>query len=372
MRPRHISFLTNAAASASGLFIPIYARALGASPEQLGFIVASYNAFILFSNLVFGRAADVQGARKVLRLGLLLSAVAAFTQPLAFDAVTLILSRAFLGFCIGMYPAALLAYAKTADKLMGKFASYGSLGWALGNLLAGVVSQAYPGLFWQVFAISSGVWFLAFLGAATAPLEGSGNFHVPFFPRNVIRRNIPVYLMIFIRHTGANMVWVIFPVFLQEVRRFDDLQIGIIYAFNPFVQFAVMQRIDRYRSTPLVIAGLVGSILTFLVFVVAADFLSMLLAQILLGFSWATLYVGSLKFITETNSEMGTAGGLFNSVLSFAAILGPLAGGFLAALDFTFPMYAAALLSATALGVYAFQLGLLRMPPRSAESFNRG
>lgn len=363
MRPRHINFLANAAASGSTLFIPIYARSLGASPEQLGFIVASYNAFILFSNLIFGRAADIQGARKILRLGLLLSAVAALTQPFAFDPLTLILSRAFLGFCIGMYPAALLAYAKTADKLMGKFASYGSLGWALGNLVAGIVAQTYPGLFWQVFAISCGVWFLSFLGAATAPLEGSGNLNVPFFPRTVIHRNIPVYLMIFIRHVGANMVWVIFPVFLQEVRHFDDLQLGIVYAFNPFVQFAVMQRIDRYRSTPLVVAGLVSSTLTFLIFVVATDFWSMFLAQILLGFSWATLYVGSLKFIMETNPETGTASGWFNSVLSFASILGPIAGGFLAAVDYTYPMYAAAILSAVALYLYAFVLTEFRRVP---------
>src|SRR3989304_5868598 len=103
MRPRHINFLGNAAASASGLFIPIYARGLGASAEQIGLIVAFFNAFVLFSNLVFGRRADVEGARRVLRLGLLLSAVAALTQPLAFDPITLILSPPFLGFCIGMF-----------------------------------------------------------------------------------------------------------------------------------------------------------------------------------------------------------------------------------------------------------------------------
>ncbi len=371
MRPRHINFLSNAAVSASGLFIPIYARDLGASAEQLGFIIASFNAFILFSNFVFGREADIQGARKVLRIGLLLSAIAALTQPLAFDPVTLILSRAFLGFCIGMYPAALLAYATTADKLVGKFASYGSLGWALGNLLAGVVAQVYPGLFWQVFAISSATWFLAFLGAATVPLQARGGMRVPFFPKDVISRNVPIYLMIFIRHTGANMVWVILPLFLQEVRGFDDLQLGIIYALNPFVQFAVMQRIDRYRSAPLVVVGLLASIATFILLTVAVDFLSILLTQVVLGFAWATLYVGSLKFIMETNPEVGTAGGLFNSVLSIASIVGPILGGFLAALDFVVPMYVAAIFSAVALGVYAVQLHLIR-PPHLSLGINRG
>jgi MFS family permease len=194
---------------------------------------------------------------------------------------------------------------------------------------------------------------------------------VPFFPKDVISRNVPIYLMIFIRHTGANMVWVILPLFLQEVRGFDDLQLGIIYALNPFVQFAVMQRIDRYRSAPLVVVGLLASIATFILLTVAVDFLSILLTQVVLGFAWATLYVGSLKFIMETNPEVGTAGGLFNSVLSIASIVGPIMGGFLAALDFVVPMYAAAIFSAVALGVYAVQLHLIR-PRRLSLGINRG
>ncbi|HKZ98419.1 MAG TPA: MFS transporter [Thermoplasmata archaeon] len=239
----------NAAASASGLFIPLCARAppISASPEQIGFIVAAYNGFILFASFLFGRAADTRGAGRVLRLGILASAVAAIAQPLAFDPWSLAASRAALGFTVGMYPAALLVYSKTADRLMGKFASYGSLGWALGNLVAGLAAQFDPGAFWRVFAISSGLWFVAFFAAAAMPFVGGAGIRVPLVPLGVIRRNGAVFSMMFVRHTGANMAWVIFPLFLREVRGFDDLQIGIAYAVNPIVQFAVMQRIDRVR-----------------------------------------------------------------------------------------------------------------------------
>ena len=363
MRPRDVNFLTNAAASASGLFIPLYAFSLRATPEQIGFIVAAYNAMVFFASIVFGRAADVRGARKILRAGLLLSAIAALTQPLAFDPLTLVASRAFLGFCIGIYPAALLAYAKTADKLMGKFASYGSLGWALGNLAAGLASVAFPGVFWQVFALSSSTWFLAFLFSLSGTLQETGRLRVPLRPGAVIRRNIPVYAMMLIRHTGANMVWTIFPLFLKESRGLDELQIGILYAFNPFVQFAVMQRIDKYRSGRLIAQGLAGSTLTFVLFLVAPDFWSLLAVQVLLGFSWATLYVGSLKLIIETNEEIGTAAGLFNGVMSFSSIVGPVLGGFLAATGYATPMIAAAILSASALGLHAVELRI-RAPGR--------
>ena len=369
-RPRHINFLTNAAASAAGLFIPLYAVQNGASLEDVGFIVAAYNAFTIFASIFFGRAADVQGVRRILRAGLLLSAGTCLTQPFAVDPWTLLVSRSLLGFCVGMYPAALLAYAKTADSLMGKFSSWGSLGWALGNGLAGVVAQIDPGVYWQVFALASGAWFLAFYLATAAPSDAAGGMRVPLFPRKVLRRNIPVYAMMFIRHTGANMIWGIFPIYLAEVLHLDVLEIGLINAFNPFVQFVVMQRIDRYGSRTLVVAGLLGSFATFVLFLAAWDFWSMMATQIVLGFSWATLYVGSLKFITEENTETGTAGGWFNSVTSLSSIVGPILGGFIATRSYALTFEIAAILSLVALGAYLFTLRHPggSGPPRTAPS----
>ena len=162
--------------------------------------------------------------------------------------------------------------------------------------------------------------------------------------------------MMLIRHTGANIVWAVFPLFLVDVLHLNVLEIGIINAFNPFVQFFVMQRIDRYGSLTLIIAGLLGSIATFVLFVLAWDFWSMFAIQILLGFSWATLYVGSLKFITEENPETGTAGGWFNSVTSLSSIIGPIAGGFLAAVSYYLTFTVAAVSAVVALAVYLVAL----------------
>lgn len=364
MRPRYIGFLSSAAGSASALFIPVFAKQLQASPEQIGLIVAGFNAFALSSSFLFGRAADVQGGRRILRAGLGLSAVAALTQPLAFDPWSLLAVRAFLGFAVGIYPAALLAYAKTADSFMGKFASFGSLGWGAGSLAAGAVAQVFPGTFWQVFAISSGLWFVAFLGASTGFAEGTGGMRVPFFPVAIIRRNLAVYSTMFVRQTGANMVWVVFPLYLKEILGFSDLQVGAIYAFNPAIQFVVMQRIDRVGSVRLIVAGLVGSAATFILLAVVRDFVSMMATQVVLGFSFSTLYVGCLKFLTETNPETATAGGIFNSVMSFSSILGPIFGGFLAVSSYTTPMYGAAAASAVALGVYLVSLARLKAAGR--------
>lgn len=360
MRPRVVNFLTNASTSAAGLYVPLFAVGLGSSTAEVGFIVAAYNAFVLFSSVLFGRAADVRGVRRILRAGLLLSALTCLVQPLAWDTLSLVGARALLGFCAGMYPGALLAYAKTADPLMGKFSSWGSLGWALGNVIAGLLAVLQPSTsYWEVFAMASGAWFLAFFFATAAPSNPVGGMRIPLFPRRVLRRNLPVYAMMFIRHTGANMVWAIFPLYLEQVLRLNDLEVGIIYALNPFVQFLVMQVADRYRSSVLIVAGLASSVLTFVLFTLATEFWTMLATQIVLGFAWGTLYVGSLKFITEENRETGTAGGWFNGVTSLAAIAGPILGGLVALESYVLTMYIAAILGAVALAVY---LGTMARP----------
>jgi MFS family permease len=69
------------------------------------------------------------------------------------------------------------------------------------------------------------------------------------------------------------------------------------------------------------------SFITFISFTLAQNFWHMFPTQIMLGASWATIYVGSLKFIMERNVERGTSTGLLNSVLSISAIIGPILGG---------------------------------------------
>ncbi|TLZ58199.1 MAG: MFS transporter [Methanobacteriota archaeon] len=364
MHPRHINLLGTAAVSASLIFIPLWAHQLGATTEVLGFIVAAYNGAVLVASYVFGRAADVHGSRKILQAGLVLGALAAFLQVFAQDPISALLTRAFLGFCVGMYPPALLAYARSADKVMGTFAAWGSLGWAAGTFLAGLSAWFAPTDTRPVFILSSGLFLAALAVSSGAPDAAAEKVVVPLFPLDLIRRNLPIYLTMLIRHTGANMVWVIFPLYLRDRLGMDGFQIALAYTLNPLVQFVVMQRIERVRSTRLVGVGLVASLATFVSFTLGRNFVEILLTQVLLGFAWATLYVGALQFLVDRNRETATAGGILSSVLSISSIVGPIAGGVLSFGDnYVIPMYAAAAMCGIAMVTYWVQLRVAPVPP---------
>jgi len=347
--------LSNAATSATLLFIPLLASDLGANGILIGLIVAAYNSAQLAANYIFGRAADQHGRRLFMRLGLLASGAAFVVQLLAFDPWSLLAVRVLCGFAAGIYPADLLAHAYESKSTLGKITSMGSLGWGLGSFVAGLLA-----IYSNVFLFSSLLFFSAFAVTLTIPETEEKRMRVPFFPVAIIRKNLPAYLAMLIRHSGAAGIWVIFPLFLKESLGCTSMQIGIVYFVNLGTQFLVMPYIDRFDSVKLVMTGLVLSALSFVSFTVASNFWEMLPTQVTLGIAWAALYVGVLKYIMERNVERATSTGLLNSTLSIASITGAFLGGAVAfAWGYHAVMYVAAMMVLFALFLFRFQTHLV-------------
>lgn len=333
------------------IFIPIYADELGATDFEVGLIVGGYSLALFVSSYVFGREADIKGRKRILQLGLVLSGFSALTQIITPEWYILGLSRVFVGFCAGIYPSALLAYAYETGRPLGKLASLGSLGWGIGSVLAGAI-----GAFSLIFAFSSILFFVCFALSLTLPSVREVKLSIPFFPIALIRKNASVYLSVLLRHSGANMIWVIFPLFLASLG-IGKLLIGVLYLVNAGTQFLVMRSIDKFNSVKLVLAGLVFSAITFISFTFANNFLEVFPTQLLLGFSFALLYVGSLRFLMERNVERATSTGMLGSVMSISAIIGPFFGGLISmSFGYEATMYAASIM--TMIGTVTFLPGL--------------
>ncbi|MEM2924416.1 MAG: MFS transporter [Methanocellales archaeon] len=322
MRANVINFLVEAATASSLLFIPIYAIELGAENFEVGVIGALYGLALFISSYIFGRLADIHGRKKFLLFGLLASAISFPLQALSRDPFQLLLARVLVGFSLGAFPAALIAYIYDANKKIGKFTAFGSLGWAVGNFIAGAIAT-----YWKIFLLGSFFLILAFLLALRIEIPVT-SISVPFFPVKIIKNSFWIYLSFLLRHSGAHMIWIIFPLYLASLG-ISKLWIGIIYFTNSFFQFLIMPKLDTFKGTNLVISGLLFSAITFFSFTLASNQFEFLLTQILLAFSWSCLYVGSLKLILDQNIERATATGLLKSTICLASILGPLSGGIL-------------------------------------------
>ncbi|MDJ1421116.1 MAG: MFS transporter [Candidatus Methanoperedens sp.] len=322
MRLNMIQLFTNSAVMMSNLFIPILAHEFEASGIEIGIIGAAYGGALFISTYIFSRAADLFPPKTLLYAGFLSASVTFFLQIFAYDPLSLGVVRALAGFSAGVYPAVLVLYVYNLKRSIGKFSSFMPLGWAVGNLLAGIIA-----VYWQIFAIASLLFASSFLVTLTLPgTEVHTRKKADYFSRDILKKNWGIYFSFFLRQIGANNVWVIFPLYLASLGA-DKLWIGIIYMLNPALQFLIMRRLDRYNTVRLIHAGDLISAVAFISLIPLTIYYQAIFGMVLIAFSYSCLYVGSVRLLIDTNEEKGTASGLLNSAIAFSTIIGSLLGG---------------------------------------------
>jgi MFS family permease len=361
MKPRLIAMLTNIAVSSSLLFIPNLAKELNATDLQIGVIGAVYGLTTFISSYIFGRASDIYSKRFFIRLGLGVSTIAfslqaftdpSFIMPILLDPWFLAFTRGLVGFSLGIFPAALTAFVHESKESLGHFTSFGALGWSIGTFITGIIA-----FYWGAFLFSSLCVFFAFLISFTMEEIKTSALRVPLLPYGVLRKNWHVYLSFFLRHAGANGIWLIYPLYIIDLGG-DKFWIGVIYTINTVVQFIVMPFLDRFAEKTLINLGLTFSLATFILLALTQHFTQLIPVQVLLAASWSCLYIGSLTYLMKHNIEKATSVGLLTSVLSLSQVFGSLIGG---AVSYFFgyrgTMYVAVLLTVLAFLIYRVATG---------------
>jgi MFS family permease len=357
--------MSGAAMLSAFTYVPILARDnLGISPILITFMVAGYATARFLSSYIFGRAGDVYGRRIVIRLGLLLATISFALLLVSSNFESLLIVRILNGFCIGMYPGALTAYAFESEIKMGRFATFGAAGWGIGTLFAGYAAGFN---LYYAFLISTIFLSIAFVSALTLPKVQQIPMKVPWFPVETFKRNISIYMAVLLRHSSAFAIWTLWPLFLSDIGG-DPFMISVVQATNAIAQVVFMVTItDRFESKRLVSIGLIASAASFAWFPFATNIIEILPSQVLLGFAWAMLYVGALKYVTENNEERSTASGLLQSMLSLSGIIGPI----LAAVIYTiWPSYAPIMFFAMAMSLLSYGLFWLYNRNHRAEELD--
>ena len=319
-----VNFLVSFAAMSSFIFIPLLGVQLGASDFEVGMVGAAYGIAFLVSSLFSGWKSDHLGRLIFVRWGLLISSAAFAGQLLASNVLMLIIVRAIVGFSMGIAIAAIVTYAFETGANMGKYSSYGSLGW-----IFGAVTVALVGDIKLIFFISFLVCLLAFLVSLAFKKVPAYTFSRPPNMWHVLRRDYRIYLAVFLRHLGASAVWIIFPIYLASIG-FNNFWIGLLWGINFFVQFVVMRQLERFSEFKVFFYGQLLSIVVFTAYIFITVRIGMIIIQALMGVAWSCLYVGALIIVLKSGKEKGTAGGIFQSTLNLCNAVGPLIGGMIA------------------------------------------
>jgi MFS family permease len=250
LKTETIQIMAGAALLSAFTYVPLLAReTIGISELLVTVIVGGYATASFISSYIFGRAGDVYGRRVVIRLGLLLATVSFGLLMVSSSFEILFLVRLVNGFSVGMYPGALAAYAFESKMKMGRFATWGAVGWGAGTLFAGYAAGFN---IYYAFLMSSIFLVIAFVSALTLPPMKRETVKVPWFPVETFKRNASIYLAVFIRHSSAFAIWTLWPLFLFDLGG-NPFSIAIVQATNSIAQVFFMATVtDRLDSKKLV------------------------------------------------------------------------------------------------------------------------
>jgi len=318
-----INFLLYFSIELSIIFLPLLGVQLGASDFQVGLIGTCYGAAFMLSSLFFGWRSDTLGRLPLIRYGALIASLAFLLQLFAGNVPLLMIARAFVGFAMGVVSAALVAFAYESVSHLGKFSSYGALGWIAGAMTAGIIKE-----FNYLFFLSGILCVVAFLASFWLKEELGQRKKAPDF-FGIIRRNFRIYLAIFLRHLGATAVWLIMPLYLASLGA-DRYWIGLLWSINFGAQFVAMRYVEKFNENKVFALGQILSILVFLAYGFTNNYRRLIAVQIALGVSWSCLYVGALLIVLGSGEDKGTASGIFQSTINLCNALGPFIGGVIA------------------------------------------
>jgi MFS family permease len=316
-----INLLSNWAVETSNVFIALYAKDIGSSNLQVGFIAAATGVAFLMSSLVFGRLSDIHGRMKYIRIGLGLTAMSYLTQILANSPMTLLAARGSVGFAIGINSAVIMAYTYENQRQIGSFISYGALGWLIGAVTAAIVKD-----YVALFIISAAVAFLAFLISFLLVEKAISHIQVARFPLSLVKADYRVYLGFFLRQLGGNAIWTIWPLYQASIGA-TKLWIALVEVTNMVGQIVAMRFIERFNPARMFQAGLLLSAIVFVVYGLLTRYWQLIPVQLFLALAYSSMFVGALSYLLRHHAEYGTTAGLLNSSNAISGVLGPFLGG---------------------------------------------
>ncbi len=319
-----VQFIVSGAPLMADLFIPQFAETLGATRFEIGILGTAFALSMFISAAVFGRISDKLGRKKIISLGCISAGLFYAVSFFSASFPNFFILRIFQGISIGIYPGALAAYVNENSGKMDDYTAWGALGIAFFLGLSSVIATLVN-IRW-IFVSVGVLYLISLLLVSKLKEEDIKPFTIPLFPKEIIKKNINLYLAIFFTFTGINVTWTFWILFLSELGA-TPFMVGYITIINPLFEFLtlkfVVHRI-KWRSTGL---GILILSLAFPFFSLARHPFQIMPLQAITGIGWAFMFAGSLNEIMENNKETGTATGILISSISLGNITGPFIAG---------------------------------------------
>lgn len=344
--------------------IPFYAEDLGASPTELGLLMAVYSLMQFLFAPMWGRISDRIGRKPVIMIGIFGLAVSFFLMALSTELWMLFAARIIGGFLSAANMPTVMAYAaditseEDRGKGMGVIGASIGLGFIFGPAIGGIFSKTDLQMPFYIAGTLSLLTFFLVLIVLKESLskeqrqpkdrKRTGLLKALNGPESVL-----FFLSLFITLSLSGLE-ATFAYFAAEKAGLGTTELGYIFMImglaGAIVQGGLVGRLTKRFGEGFVIQiGIFVSALGFFLILFTKDFVTAAIYLTIFGVGNGIIRPAVSALLTKrSRTGHGSVTGLLSSFDSLGRILGPILGGLLYTISMGLPYISGIFLSAVA------------------------
>lgn len=356
--------------------LPFYAENIGASPAQLGLLMAAYSVMQLLFAPMWGRLSDRIGRKRVILIGIFGLAISFFLMAASSALWMLFAARIIGGFLSSANMPAVMAYVaditlpEDRGKGMGIIGAAIGLGFIFGPAIGGIFSESSLALPFYLAGGSSLLTFLIvfFFLKESLPIEERGQHSAK---ETSLKQafsgpiSILLFLQLFVSLSLAGLE-ATFAYYAAQKAEIGIVELGYIFMImglaGAIVQGGLVGRLTKkYGEGMTIQLGILISAIGFglILFVNSFTTAAFFLTIFGIGNGFIRPSVSALMTKVSTAGH-GSATGVLSSFDSLGRIIGPPLGGWLFSFAIGLPYVLGIVLSIVAFCLYRFYIMLAK------------
>jgi multidrug resistance protein len=348
--------------------IPFYAEELGATPMELGLLMAVYSLMQLLFAPMWGRISDRIGRKPIIMIGIFGLGLSFFLMALSTELWMLFAARIIGGFLSSANMPTVMAYVaditseEDRGKGMGIIGAAVGLGFIFGPAIGGVFSRESLNVPFYLAGASSLLTFFLVMFVLKESLSSEQRSNRSAKRPGLLKAlNGPVSILftlqLFVSLSLAGLE-ATFAYFAAEKAGLGTVELGYIFMIMGFagalVQGGLVGRLTKkYGEGSVIQIGIAVSALGFALILLIDSFATAAIYLTVFGVGNGFIRPSVSSLLTKTSKTgHGSTTGLLSSFDSLGRIIGPPLGGLLFSISIGFPYISGILLSAIAFVLY--------------------
>lgn len=347
--------------------LPFYAQDIGASPTQLGFLMAVYSLMQLFFGPMWGRISDKIGRKPVIMIGIFGLALSFFLMGISSSLWMLFVARIIGGLLSAANMPTVTAYvaditsSEDRGKGMGIIGAAIGLGFVLGPAIGGMFSKISLSTPFYIACVSSLltffiVWFFL-KESLTEEKRNQQREKTSLWQAFSGPISILFILQLFISLSLSGLETT-FAYFAAKTAGINSVQLGYIFMIMGLGGAAVQGGLlgkwtKKYGEGPVIQMGIIVSAIGFGLILMVHNFITATIFLTIFGIGNGVIRPCVSALLTkQSKAGHGSATGLLSSFDSLGRIIGPPLGGLLFSIAINMPYISGIILSIFAFTLY--------------------